>query len=172
MLKILDTLISILLLRKSPQDLPNGMFWLLVFIFANYALNLYQLAIIKSLKTSSDMVVSGNFAASLDIILQVVLVVIVLQLAKRSARINQTLTALFGTGFLFALMVSPILQLSLSSDGKSGGGLLLALMAWSFAVKGNIYKHALSITMMAGVGLAVGLFFAAYFIALAFTTTQ
>ncbi|MCF6264388.1 MAG: hypothetical protein L3J24_12490 [Xanthomonadales bacterium] len=93
MLKVLDTLMSILLLRKGPQDLPDGMFWLLVFIFANYALSLYQLAIIKSLKTSSDMLVSGSFVASLDIVLQVVLVVILLQLAKRSARINQTLTA-------------------------------------------------------------------------------
>ncbi len=163
---------SILLLRKGPQDLPDGRFWLLIFIFANYALNLYQFAIIKSLQTSPEMAASRNFAASLDIILQVVLVVIVLQLAKRSARINQTLTALFGTGFLLALMLSPILQLSLSSGGKSGGGLLLALMAWSFAVKGNIYKHALSISMMRGVGLAVALFFAGYFIALAFTPTQ
>jgi len=118
------------------------------------------------------MAVSGNFAVSLDILLQLVLVVIVLLLAKRSARITQTLIALFGTGFLFALMLSPILQLSLSSDGKSGGGLLLALLAWSVAVEGNIYKNALSISMLRGVGLAIGLFFVAYFIALTFTTTQ
>lgn len=171
MLKILDTLMSILLLRKGPQDLPGGIVWLLVFIIANYLLNLYQYAVIRSMQTSSELAASGHFSATLDILLQVVLVVIVLQLAKQPTRIHQTLTALFGTGFLFALMLAPILQLSLSSNGKSGGGLLLALMAWSFAVEGNIFKHALSITMLRGVGLAIGLFFASYFIALALTNT-
>ncbi len=171
MLKILDTLMSILLLRKGPQDLPGGITWLAVFIFANYLLNLYQYAIIRSMQAVPEMEASGSFAAILDILLQIVLVGIVLQLAKRSARLNQTLTAMFGTGLLFALMLSPILQLSLSSNGESGGGLLLALMAWSFAVEGNIFKHALSVTMVRGVSLAIGLFFVSYFIALALTNT-
>ena len=162
---------SILLLRKGPQDLPGGMLWLLVFVAANYLLNLYQYSLVESMQTTTGPASDGTFPAILDILLQVLLVGIILQLAKRQARLMQTLTALFGTGLLFSLMLSPILQLSLTSGGKSGGGLLLALMAWNFAVEGNIFKHALSITMMRGVGLAIGLFFVSYFVALTFTNT-
>ncbi len=162
---------SILLLRKGPQDLPGGMLWLILFVLANYLLNLYQYSLVESMQAATDTTSNGSVPALLDILLQIVLVGIILQLAKCPARIYQTLTALFGTGLLFSLMLSPILQLSLTSGGKSGGGLLLALMAWNFAVEGNIFKHALSISMMRGVGLAIGLFFVSYFVALTFTNS-
>ena len=165
MLKVLDTLVSILLLRKGPQDLPAGWGWLLLFIAVNYFLNLYQYSIITSLQTTTDLNTTGSWSSIQDILMQIVLVSSVLLLARQGARIIQTLTAFLGVGILFSLMLAPLLQLSLSSEGASGGGLLLALMAWSIAVEGNIFKHALSISMQRGVAIAIALFIAAYLIA-------
>ncbi len=155
---------SIVLLRKGPQELPSGWLWLIVFLLASYFLNLYQYQLIADFST--EPVSDGKKVAVIDLLIQLVSISLVLMFAGRQARLAQTLTAMVGVGFLFSLLLLPILQFSLASGGTTGGGFLLALVAWSLAVDGHIFKHALSISMGRGVGLAVGLFIAQYLLAL------
>lgn len=164
MLKVLDTILSIVLLRKGPQDLPAGWLWLLVFMVAGYYLSVYQYQVIASVAT--EPMGDGKNAAFIELIIQLTTISAVLMVAGRQSRLLQTLTAAMGVSLLFSVLLLPVLQFSIASGGNRGGGFLLALVAWSLAVYGHIFKHALSITMAHGVGLAVALFIAQYLLAL------
>ena len=107
--RLLNLFVDICLLRAGPQDLPGSGFLLL-------------LTVLLSLLTGT-LVIVGTFgtlgaalaAQMLDILLLLGLLRLLLQLTGKSARYQQTASALFGSGVLINLVTMP-LQLLYSGD--------------------------------------------------------
>ena len=83
-----------------------------------------------------------------------------LPFSSHRARLVQTLTALAGTGAIITLVSLPISGWFLGAGPESREGgfaiiLLLMLVAWSLAVAGHIFRHALSVPFFVGLVLAI-----------------
>ena len=151
--------------RKGPQDVParQGVFL--------QALAAYLLAGGIVLWPSSDSMRQLLGQLALDLVLMVAVCAGLLALARRSARLGQTLAALFGTGALLSAAALPFVWLLATALGESGAlpdtippaaalsslalfGLLLA----SLLVTGHILRHALDWSYAGGVLAATAYF--------------
>ena len=95
----------------------------------------------------------------LAITVQFAVITVLLRVKNLGARVQQTLTAMAGTGILFGLVSTPLLlQFEPDTDQPGLALAYLGLFAWSLAVDGHIYRHALSIKMNMGVLTAVLIF--------------
>lgn len=138
-------------LRSGPQHVPASPG--LLFVLA--ALYVLQGFLTGELIEEPDAA-PRTFVA---IALQFAVITILLRLKNLGGRVQQTLSAMAGTGFLFGLISIPLL-LQFQPDTSQPGLALayLGLFAWSLAVDGHIYRHALSIKMSMGVLTAVLIF--------------
>lgn len=153
MSRLISLWFDICLLRAGPQDLPVSqvLLWLSA---AAYVLVSFLLSI------GAYPAGEALLVALLDFGLLVVFAALVLYLRGKTERLNQTLTALAGTGALLGLIALPLVQ-SLFA-GQSAGEvpgfvilLWLLLYGWSLLVVGHIVRHALAIPFPFALGVAV-----------------
>jgi hypothetical protein len=158
MATILPVLLKMLRLQAGPQDLPAGRGLLVVLVTLYLGHGFLAGLIVDEPEAMPRTLVAIAF--------QFAVIASLLKLKGFAERSRQTLSAMAGTGFLLGL--ASLLPLSMIQPGTEQPGLALAyfgLFAWSLAVEGHIYRHALSIKMNQGVLLAV-LIFAANFVLL------
>ncbi len=153
MLLLIRAWFNICLLRQGPQDLPASGFLLGV------SLCCYGLV--------SVLVSSQSYTFSMALLLTVVdlglLVVFawsLLYLQRKAERLNQTLSALAGTGSLMGLIALPLL-LTIGPDATSEPvpasllSLWLLLLLWNLFIMAHIIRHALSSSFAIGFGISL-----------------
>ena len=145
---------DLLRLRRGPQDVPHSPA-LLLLALVPYALLGCALAAF-AMPTSQALLYGPTEAA-----LMALLVYLSLAVRRRPARYVQTLTALTLVGVVFNALSLPLTALARPENGL--GLLILALVAWSFAVSVHILRLALDIPVPGSVLVNLGFFFAAYF---------
>ena len=92
----------------------------------------------------------------LDLAVLAGLTALVLWMAGKPARFNQTLSALAGTGALLGLLALPLVLMAPDPVPAWFGLLWLAILFWSLVVRGHILRHALEIPLGMGVLLSAG----------------
>ncbi len=145
---------DLLRLRRGPQDVPYSPTLLLLALIP-YALLSSALAAF-AMPASRALLYGPTEAALLA-----ALVYASLAVRRRPARFVQTLTALVLVGVVFNALSLPLTALARPENGL--GLLILALVAWSFAVSVHILRLALDIPVPGSVLVNLGFFFAAYF---------
>ncbi len=145
--------IQICLLRRGPQDLPTSGILLAIALAAHMLMAVLFVA-------AYEGAVKALLSGALDTALLAVLTGTLLYTQRQNARFVQTLTALAGTGAIITLVTLPISGWFLDTGPESRQGglailLLLAVTAWSIAVVGHIWRHALSAPYFVGLVVAV-----------------
>lgn len=151
MRRYLDTLWRIALLRAGPQDLAGG--------YAAPTMSVLLYVCIVMISGLADERAAGMSDLFISIVVPLVATGSILGLRRVTARFNQTVAALFGTGALISLVNLP---LWFSSQAPLPAPLvMLALIAlfWSIAVDGHIWRHALNSSFAGGLMVAVLVFF-------------
>lgn len=156
-------LIDLMLFRAGPQDMPGTQNTLIASGIA-YCIALF----------AQVVMIAPPGAALIQSVLATVLLAIytsaVLRVRKLPNRFLQTTTALFSVSAVLTLiMIAPtqalapyIEQLGRASDPQAvptppGGMMLIYLVAgfWSLALYSHIYRHALSASILLGVGATI-----------------
>jgi hypothetical protein len=150
---LLNPFIQICLLRRGPQDLPTSGILLAIALTAHTVMSIL---LSKVSLGAGGALLSGV----LDTVLLVVLTGALLYVQRRKTRLIQTLTALAGTATILTFIALPISGWLHGADQAAGEGgfallLLLIITAWSLAVAGHIFRHALSVPYFIGLVLAV-----------------
>ena len=143
--------LDLCLFRAGPQGLPTSI-WLRNATLVGYFL------VSAALSMSIAPEFNSLLAALLDTFFLALLVVGSLWLVSKRERINQTLTAIYGSGVLFNLAIAPLAIIYLSMDKQAGPLLatgITALGLWNLAVLGNILRHALNLPLIAGMTIAI-----------------
>lgn len=153
MLFLIRAWFDICLLRAAPQDLPASSLLL--------ALSLGCYALISVLVSLGSYGLAGAVQlALLDLGLLAVFVLSLLYLQDKTARINQTLAALAGTGSLLGVFALPLVWW-LQPDQQPGQVPVLLtffwmlLLVWNLLVMAHIMRHALSSTFPVGLGVSL-----------------
>lgn len=157
MREIVQAFLDIAMLRRGPEDLPASGF-LLGLAGAAYLLT-------GALTVAAYSRSSGDFVGQLvlDLGLMLAFFVVLLAINRKATRIEQTLTAVMGTGALLALVSLP-LTIWLDAHGAESPtaifpaiGIYL-LVLWSIGINGHILRRALDIPYVGGVVLSAGYF--------------
>jgi len=153
MLSLARIWFDICLWRAAPQDLPaSGP--LLALTLACYVL----VSMLVSLGSYGLAGAAG--LALLDLGLLAGFVLVLLYLQNQTARINQTLSALAGTGSLLGMFALPLVWWVQPGQPPEQVPVLLtlswlALLVWNLLVMGHILRHALSSSFPVGLGAAL-----------------
>lgn len=141
---------DICLLRKGPQDVPASGLLLGLVVAANLlmglALSWPDLGWVEALlQSATGALVLGGFLWA------------ALMPSGKTPRFLQTAIAAFGCDTFVSAIAFPLLAWSqIDPDMKGAIGLpLMVLMAWQISVIGHILRHALSVPLIAGLGLAL-----------------
>lgn len=151
MLRLILPFLDMLRFRSGPQDLPasRGLMLLLAALYLGGGFMAGAVLGEPDYAERSLLAIGVQFG-----------VITTLLLGKGlRARVEQTLSAVSGTGVLFGL--ASIYLLSLIDPERPQAelaGFYLLLFFWSLAVDGHIYRHALSSKMGVGVLVAVSIF--------------
>jgi hypothetical protein len=153
MSRLITIWIDLCLLRAGPQDLPHSrvLLWLTLaaYILVSFLMSVpgYPAGVAVQM-------------ALVDLALLLVFATSLLYLTAKTARLNQTLTALAGTGTLLGLIALPLVQL-LFKGQESGQLSLLAsvfwllLFGWSLLVVAHIMRHALAVSLPVALGVSI-----------------
>lgn len=153
MSRLITIWFDICLLRAGPQDLPvsRELLWLSA---GAYTLVSFLLSY------SGYPAGEALLVALLDLGLLIGFAVVLLYLRGRPERLNQTLTALAGSGALLGLISLPLVHVLLT--GQVSGEvppfvaiLWFLLYGWSLLVVSHITRHALSISFPFALGIAI-----------------
>ncbi len=152
MRKIISVFVDICLFRRGPQDLPASNF-LLYLTLGAYAVSNFLLALVQY-----DAVTAALVSLTVTLLLAV-LTLSLLYLNGHSERVQQTLSALAGTGTVLAVLALPPIywtHLQTRQPQLSLPDLLaLALVVWSLVIIGHIVRHALSTRLFVGLVVAI-----------------
>ncbi len=153
MFLLVKTWLDLCLLRKGPQDLPVSRFLL------GLSLCCYVLVSLLVALPSSGIAEAVPLAL-VDVGMLTVFVLALLYLQSKTARINQTLSALAGSGSLMGLLALPLVLLVDTGQPAEQvpaalAGLWLSLLIWNLFVMAHIIRHALSSSFAIGLGAAV-----------------
>lgn len=147
----LSVFLDLMRLRSGPQDVAAS---------SGLLLGLAVFYVLQGLLTG-ELINEPDAAPRtfLAIAVQFAVITALLRMKSLGGRVQQTLTAMAGTGILFGLISIPLL-LQFRPDTEQPGLALayLGLFAWSLAVDGHIYRHALSIKISMGILTAVLIF--------------
>jgi len=143
----LRTLGRIAMLRAGPQDLPSGNASLVT------ALLFYAGIVLVSGRAAEDPAPAPDLLIAL--VVPFVCAVLLLLLRGVPARLNQTASALFGTGALISLVNLPIWFNNTVPMPAPLVLLALAALFWSLAVDAHIWRNALEIPYGGGLVTAV-----------------
>ena len=153
MSRLMTIWVDICLLRAGPQDLPVSQ------VLLGLSLACYLL-VSALLSLPGYPAFTALQIAVTDVVLLVIFAGSVLYLTGNMARINQTLSALAGTGTLLGLMALPLVQSLYQAQDAEQISLAvlmfwLLLMGWNLLVVAHIIRHALSVILPIAVGVAV-----------------
>lgn len=153
MLALLNLFLDLCLFRKGPQDVPASAALLRLSLLAYGVSGLLVLLL-------STPFPAAILQTLLDLILMAGLLYLALILHRRSARFEQTLSALTGAGTLMGLLALPLMnwiaQQGVEGDIGLPSFLVLGLMIWSIAVIAHILRHAFDTSIWVGALYAIG----------------
>lgn len=157
MKEIVQAFLDIAMLRRGPADLPASRF-LLTLAGVAYLLT-------GALTVASYSRSAGDFLGQLglDLALTLGFFTAVLALNRKTGRIEQTLTAVLGTGAVLAVVSLP-LTIWLDTQGAESAAAIFPavgiylLVLWSIGINGHILRCALEIPYAGGVVLAAAFF--------------
>lgn len=142
----LKILIGICLLRASPQDLPASRAGMLGALVAYAAAGV--IGVLDILTFDNALLVTV-----VDTLLLAAVTQLVLQWRRLENRLTQTLTALAGCGALLSLLAWG--AAGLVREAVQPEWVWAAFLVWYTLVFGHILRHALSITLAAGVAASL-----------------
>lgn len=151
-LTLFKTFFDLCRLRLRPQDLPASQVLLRSVLVAYFLVS--AATALTSLPLAPSLV-----GALVDVGLLGLLTGLALRARAVPERYTQTLTALAGTGTVLGLLALPVLAgMSAASTGPGLQALLsnlwLILLIWNLVVMGHIARHALSVSLPAGLAVA------------------
>jgi hypothetical protein len=146
---LLRTWLDMCRLRAAPQQVPASP-WLLGLALVCYSL----VGIAVALPGSGWSM--ALLLTVLDLAVLAGLTGLVLSVTGKLARLNQTLSALAGTGALLGLLAVPLVLTAPEPVPAWAGLLWLVILFWSLAVRGHILRHALDIPFGMGLLLSAG----------------
>ena len=153
MLQLIRAWFELCLLRRTPQELPASGYLL--------GVSLCCYGLVSVLVSSQSYAFNrALLLAGVDLGLLFVFVCSLLYLQNRTARINQTLSALAGSGSLMGLIALP-LMLAAGPDAVTEPvppllvSLWLLLLLWNLFVMAHIIRHALSSSFAIGFGISL-----------------
>jgi len=155
MYSLIKLLFDICLLQKGPQDIPvsTGLLTLLIPTYAGISFLILIL--------SSDAI-----TAILQVFVEVFLVLasckVILSLAKKTERYQQTACALLATDSLISLFALPAMASLIGQGSALAFFSIVSLMLWHWIVSGHIYSHALDQPFTFGLGVAFLYILASY----------
>ena len=153
MFLLVKTWLDLCLLRKGPEDLPASGILL--------GLSLCCYVLVSLLVAAPSSGIAGAVPLALvDVGMLTVFVTALLYLQGKTARINQTLSALAGSGSLMGLLALPLVLLVDTAQPAEQvpavlAGFWLSLLIWNLFVMAHIMRHALSSSFAIGLGAAV-----------------
>jgi len=152
MTNMIRRLIAVCLLQEGPQSLPASWNLLAVIVAVDVALGYPAAAAFSpSSQAAAQVIVSTVLAAGF--------VYFAVDLRGHRERFVQTATALFGTDALITLAALPIVA-TMAPEARSQVTVadfgMLVIGLWNLVILGHILRHALSITLSAGVLIALG----------------
>lgn len=150
-----------LLLKTAPQDLPYS-FRLMGRVIVLYFISgvFVQSSVTEPLEAINAMV--------LNIVVLLSFSYAILSVRGFKPRFVQAISALFGTGIIFNLMVWPLTGL-IGVEGMPDAMaaliamLMLSMLSWELLVTAHIYKNTLNLKMFHSIMLSFALFFIAMF---------
>jgi hypothetical protein len=142
----LKILIDICLLRAAPQDLPASRGGMLVALAAYAAAGLLGVLDVLTFE-------SAVLASAVDTLLLAAVTHLVLQWRRLENRLTQTLTALAGGGALLSLLAWG--AAGLAREAFQPEWIWAVFLVWYTLVFGHVLRHALSITLAAGVAASL-----------------
>jgi len=147
MYDLIKLFFDICLLKKGPQDMPvsNGLLFLLIPIYAGISFLILIL--------STDVV-----NAVLQIFVEVTLVLgstkIILYLASKASRYQQTVSALIATDTIISFFAIPVMATLVGQESALALIVIVLLMLWHWLVSGAIFSQALEQPFAFGLGVA------------------
>lgn len=148
---ILQRILDMMRLRSGPQDLPASRGLMLLLAFAYVSQGFIAGAVLDEPDAAPRTL--------LAIAVQFGAISALLNFKNLPYRINQTLSALAGTGFLFGMASIVILSQLQPGQARADVAIVyLALFIWSLLVDAHIYRHAMSVKMSMGVLVSVSIF--------------
>ncbi|UCE89167.1 MAG: hypothetical protein JSW10_12880 [Pseudomonadota bacterium] len=136
------------LLQAGPQDYPHSRIFAGLLVAANISLSTALTAVY----------LEETVALWLPLIIMALAIGMtwtLLALRGFTQRAVQTVAALAGSDMLLTLAQAPII---LSSNPGEPNLAILFVWIWGIAVTGHILRHALSVSMLAGVMIGIGYF--------------
>lgn len=137
------------LLKCRPQDVPASRELLLLAVAIYFLLDLL-------LAKLDENITNALPAALADTMFMLAFTLVLLLICRKAGRWTQTVTALAGTGAVFALLVMPaVVSLSgpdaMTSMQQALSILLYLVLIWYVVVLGHIFRHAMSSSLALGV---------------------
>ncbi len=155
---LLKVFAEIVFFRRGPEDLPASSFLLVSSMLA------FAVGSVLTSTVHTDGATLIFLEVGADISLMLIWYGSLLIIYDRRARLQQTLTALFGTGALLYLVAFPVLSwLQHAVDEQTSMQLpiwlTMAVVRWSIAVAGRIVHLALDIRFSLGILICFCYFF-------------
>ncbi|OGI51073.1 MAG: hypothetical protein A3E57_02035 [Candidatus Muproteobacteria bacterium RIFCSPHIGHO2_12_FULL_60_33] len=142
----LRILLNICLLRASPQDLPASRLGMLAALAAYAAAGVLGVLDVLTFE-------NAVLAAAVDTLLLAAVTHLVLPWRQLENRVTQTLTALAGCGALLSLLAWA--TSGLTREWLPPAWVWAPFLVWYTLVFGHVWRHALSITLAAGVAASL-----------------
>ena len=148
MFEIFKLFFDICLLKKRPQDVPLSrfLFW--------FSMTLYGMVGLLMLHLSMGWLAS-LLQLSAEIIILLVFTAGILYLKGRTSRFFPVVTALLGADALISFFALPVIaSITLGRTPLFSELVYLSLVIWSWLVMGHIFRHALTLPLSFGLGVA------------------
>jgi hypothetical protein len=157
---IVRPFVEICLFRRAPQDLPDSTFLLAIMLVAHTVMSVLLNAVVLDGWVAI-------LAGVTDTLLVSILTASILLVHGFNVRIVQTLSAMTGTGALISLVAIPLFTWhagAQQSGSVSAAGTLMVfgIVVWSLAVSAHILRHALSVSYLVGILIAVAFYGISY----------
>lgn len=147
MYQILKLFFDICLLKKGPEDFPASNWLFRAALFGCVVVDFLILVL------SSDV-----FMAVLQAFVEIVFILgltwIILTVANKRERFQQTAGALLATDALISFIAFPAMALLLTNGPGIIFFVVLVLMIWHWIISGHIFSHALDQPFPFGLGVA------------------
>jgi len=146
MLQLIRTFWTICRLQAGPQNLPKGRNLLISVVLAGIIVDSFASSIL--IPKSSGLEILSTVAVYNILLLSAVY--LLLKLIGYKERGIQTLTAIAGSGLFISLVLLPglIMMNSVEEQMKSFAFFILIDNVWRIAVNAQIFRHALSISLL------------------------
>ena len=147
MYELLKLFFEICLFKKGPQDIPasNVLLRLLIPIYASVS---FLMLILNS----------DGLNAAMQVLVEVMLILgstwIILFIASKTARYQQTASALMATDALISFFALPAMATLVGQGTGLAFIAIILLMIWHWAISGHIFSKALEQPFTFGLGVA------------------